>query len=50
MVAGYFFRTLLQLKEQERTAAQLALEKAQLEAGLNRAQLEVLRARLNPVW
>ena len=48
VAAGYFFRTLLQLREQERKGAQLALEKAQLEAGLNQAQLEVLRARLNP--
>ena len=48
VAAGYFFRTLLQLREQERKGAQLALEKAQLEAGLNQAQLEVVRARLNP--
>jgi sensor histidine kinase YesM len=45
---GYFIRTLFQLQEQERRAASLALEKSQLEAGLNQAQLEVLRARLNP--
>ena len=45
---GYFIRTLFQLREQERTTARLALEKSQLEAGLNQAQLEVLRARLNP--
>jgi len=48
IAGGYFIRTLLQLREQERKGAQLALEKAQLEAGLNQAQLEVLRARLNP--
>ena len=48
-VAGaYFIRTLFQLREQERMAARLALEKSQLEAGLNQAQIEVLRARLNP--
>jgi two-component system, LytTR family, sensor kinase len=47
-IGGYFIRTLIQLREQERKATQLALEKAQLEAGLNQAQLEVLRARLNP--
>ncbi len=48
VAAGYFFRTLFRLREQERRAARLALEKAQLEAGLNQAQLEVVRARLNP--
>ena len=32
----------------ERRAASLALEKSQLEAGRNKAQIEVLRARLNP--
>ncbi len=45
---GYFIRTLFQLREQERATARLALEKSQLEATLNQAQLEVLRARLNP--
>ena len=45
---GYFIRTLFQLREQERTSARLALEKSQLEAGLNQAQLEAVRARLNP--
>jgi len=45
---GYFIRTLFQLREQERTTARLALEKSRLEASLNQAQLEVLRARLNP--
>ena len=41
VAGGYFIRTLFQL-------ARLALEKSQLEAGLNQSQLEVLRARLNP--
>jgi LytS/YehU family sensor histidine kinase len=36
------------LRAHERRAARLALAKSQLEAGLNQAQLEVLRARLNP--
>jgi hypothetical protein len=45
---GYFIRTLYQLRGHERRAARLALEKSQLEAGLNQAQLEVLRAKLNP--
>jgi two-component system LytT family sensor kinase len=48
VAGGYFIRTLSQLREQERMAARLALEKSQLEAGLNQAQLDVLRARLNP--
>ncbi len=48
VAGGYFVRTVFQLREQERRSAKLALEKAQLEAGLNQAQLEVLRARLNP--
>jgi sensor histidine kinase YesM len=48
VAGGYFIRTLIQLRNQERMTARLALEKSQLEAGLNQAQLEVLRARLNP--
>jgi two-component system LytT family sensor kinase len=48
VAGGYFIRTLFQLREQERKAARLALEKSQLEAGLNQAQLDALRARLNP--
>ena len=48
VAGGYFVRTVYQLREQERRSAKLALEKAQLEAGLKQAQLEVLRARLNP--
>lgn len=48
VAGGYFVRTVFQLREQERRSARLALEKSQLEADLNLAQLEVLRARLNP--
>jgi len=48
VAGGYFLRTLFQLQAEERRAARLALEKSELEAGLNQAQLEVLRARLNP--
>ncbi len=48
IAGGYFVRTVFQLREQERRSARLALEKSQLETGLNQAQLEVLRARLNP--
>lgn len=48
VAGGYFLRTVFQLHEQEQRAAMLALEKSRLEASLNQAQLEVLRARLNP--
>ena len=48
VAGGYVVRTRFELREQERRSARLALEKSQLEAGLNQAQLEVLRARLNP--
>lgn len=48
VAGGYVIRTRFELREQERRAARLALEKSQLEAGLNQAQLEALRARLNP--
>ena len=45
---GYFVRTLFQLHQQEQRATRLALEKSHLESSLNQAQLEALRARLNP--
>jgi sensor histidine kinase YesM len=45
---GYFIRTQFQLRKQEQKAARLALEKSQLQAGLKQAQLDVIRARLNP--
>jgi hypothetical protein len=48
VAGGYFFRTLFQLHQQQQRATQLALEKSRLEASLNQAQLEALRARLNP--
>lgn len=48
VAGGYFVRTQFQLRQQEHRAARLALEKSQLEAGLKQAQLEVIRARLNP--
>lgn len=48
IAGGYFIRTLNRLREQEQSTARLALEKSQLEAGLKQAQLDVLRARLNP--
>jgi signal transduction histidine kinase len=45
---GYFVRTQFQLREQQARTARLALEKSQLEAGLRQAQLDAIRARLNP--
>lgn len=45
---GYFIRSQTELRAKERRVARLAVEKSQLEAGLNRAQLDVLRAKLNP--
>lgn len=45
---GYFVRTQFRFREQEQRTARLALEKSQLEAGLKQAQLDVIRARLNP--
>jgi signal transduction histidine kinase len=41
-------RNLISLREKERLAAQLSLEKLELENSLRRAELETLRARLNP--
>ena len=48
VAGGYLVRTQFQLRQHEQRAAQLAVEKSQLEAGLKQAQLDVLRARLNP--
>lgn len=48
VLGGYFIRILFRLHERERITDRLALEKSQLEVSLNQAQLEVLRARLNP--
>ena len=46
--AAYVVRKLIELRQRERETAELALQKARLEAGLHRAELETLRARLNP--
>jgi len=46
--AAYVIRILIQLHDREQQAAKLALEKAQLETTLRQAELETLRARLNP--
>lgn len=45
---GYACRTLAKLQDHERAASRLALEKSQLEGSLRKAELEVLRMRLNP--
>jgi len=45
---AYVIRSLIQLREREQQAARLALEKSQLETTLRQAELETLRARLNP--
>jgi two-component system, LytTR family, sensor kinase len=48
LAAACVYRNLFELRRKERLAAQLALEKSQLEASLRQAQLETLRMRLNP--
>jgi two-component system LytT family sensor kinase len=45
---GCLIRNLFTLREKERLAAQLSVEKLELESSLHRAELETLRARLNP--
>jgi two-component system, LytTR family, sensor kinase len=46
--AATIIRRLTELQVQQREAAQFALEKADLEATLRKAELELLRMRLNP--
>jgi len=46
--ATYMIRNVIELREKERLATQLALEKSQLESSLRQAELETLRMRLNP--
>ena len=48
VAAAYTIRSLMQLHEREREAAQLALEKSMLESSLHQAELETLRTKLNP--
>jgi two-component system LytT family sensor kinase len=48
LATGYLFRKGIQLRQQEKLAAQLALDKSQLESSLRQAELETLRMRLNP--
>jgi two-component system LytT family sensor kinase len=46
--AACVIRNVYHLREKERLAADLAIEKAELESSLRRAELETLRMRLNP--
>lgn len=46
--ATCLIRNIYDLREKERMVAELALEKAELESSLRRAELETLRIRLNP--
>lgn len=48
VAGGYTVRARHLLSEQAQTAARLAAEKSRLETSLKQAQLEVIRARLNP--
>jgi len=48
LVAAWIVRTLMEMQESERRAAQLALEKSEIEASLRKSELEMLRMRLNP--
>jgi two-component system, LytTR family, sensor kinase len=46
--AAYVIRSLIELRDREQQSAKLALEKSQLQTTLRQAELETLRARLNP--
>ena len=48
LLATWIIRTLMQMQESERRAAQLAVEKSEIEASLRKSELEMLRMRLNP--
>jgi two-component system LytT family sensor kinase len=48
VLTAYVIRKFIRARERERVASRLALEKAQLEMDLRRAELDVLRMRLNP--
>jgi two-component sensor histidine kinase len=48
LAAGYIVRRFIQAHEQEQRAAQLALEKSQLESSLRQAEVDAIRMRLNP--
>jgi two-component system LytT family sensor kinase len=48
VLASWIIRTLLEARDNERSAARLLLEKSQLETSLRQAELDALRMRLNP--
>ncbi|WP_213806711.1 histidine kinase [Granulicella sp. dw_53] len=48
VIGACILRNLIDLQESERRTAQLALERAELESSLRRAELATLRMRLNP--
>jgi two-component system, LytTR family, sensor kinase len=48
LLAATMIRNLIEMQESERRAAQLALEKSEIEATLRKSELEMLRMRLNP--
>jgi two-component sensor histidine kinase len=48
LFAAWMIRTQMEMQVSERRAAQLALEKSEIEASLRRSELEMLRMRLNP--
>ena len=47
-IAGAVIRTIIDLERQQRNAVELALQNAELEASLKKAELETLRLRLKP--
>jgi two-component system, LytTR family, sensor kinase len=48
LLAAWIIRTLMEMQQSERRAAQLALEKSEIETSLRKSELEMLRMRLNP--
>jgi hypothetical protein len=48
LVGACIIHNLIESQESERRAAQLALEKSEVEASLRKSELEMLRMRLNP--
>ena len=48
VVSAYVIRNVIQKNQEQRARDQLTLEKLELESSLRRAELETLRARLNP--
>lgn len=48
VAAGYIVQRFVRAHEQEQRAAQLALEKSQLESSLRQAEVDAIRMRLNP--